>query len=69
MKIRENIYGPDERSSEFSFESIISENEAKIINLIFGMIGDYHIAQDLAQETFIKAFQAKQTFNGQSKHL
>jgi RNA polymerase sigma factor, sigma-70 family len=67
MKIRENIYGPDEINSEFSFESIISENEAKIINLIFGMIGDYHIAQDLAQETFLKAFVAKQTFNGQSK--
>ncbi len=67
MQIRENIYGPDEINSEFSFENLISENETKIINLIFGMTGDYHLAQDLAQETFLKAFKSKQSFNGQSK--
>ncbi len=67
MLIRENIYGPDDCENEFSFEQIIQENETKIINLIYGMSGDYHIAQDLAQETFLKAFQARQSFNGQSK--
>lgn len=67
MLIRENIYGPDALENEQSFEQLIKENEPKIINLIYGMTGDYHIAQDLAQETFIKAFQSRQSFNGQSK--
>lgn len=67
MHIRGNIYGPSDRENEYSFEQIIQENEAKIINLIYGMTGDYYIAQDLAQETFLKAFQARQSFNGQSK--
>lgn len=67
MYIRENIYGPDNYENELPFEQIIQENETKIINLIYGMTGDYHTAQDLAQETFLKAFQASQSFNGQSK--
>ncbi|MEL1133690.1 RNA polymerase sigma factor [Desulfitobacterium sp. THU1] len=67
MGIRENIYRLENLSDIYDFEDIISENEAKIINLIFGMTGDYHIAQDLTQETFLKAFQSRQSFHGQSK--
>lgn len=67
MLIRENIYAPDDISNEYIFEKFISENEPKITNLIFGMTGDYHTAQDLTQETFLKAFQSRQSFNGQSK--
>lgn len=67
MHIRENIYGPDVIENEYFLERIIKDNETKIINLIYGMTGDYHIAQDLTQETFLKAFQSRQTFNGQSK--
>lgn len=67
MHIRENIYGPDVIENEYFLERIIKDNETKIINLIYGMTGDYHIAQDLTQETFLKAFQSRQTFNGESK--
>ena len=67
MLIRENLYGPNDLENEASLETIIKDNEPKIINLIYGMTGDYHIAQDLAQETFIKAFRSRQSFNGQSK--
>ena len=67
MNIRENIYGADELENESSLEQIIKDNETKIINLIYGMTGDYHIAQDLTQETFLKAFQSRRSFNGQSK--
>lgn len=67
MHIRENIYGPDDLGNELSLEQIINENETKIINLIYGMTGNYHTAQDLTQETFLKAFQSRQSFNGQSK--
>ena len=65
MRIKENLYGP--LDNQPSFEQIISQNEKKILNLIYGMTGDYHLAEDLTQEAFLKAFQAKDTFHGKAK--
>ncbi len=67
MNIKENLYSADSFESELSFEQIISQNQKKIINLIYGMTGDYHLSHDLTQETFLKAFQARHSFNGKSK--
>ncbi|MFZ5642882.1 MAG: RNA polymerase sigma factor [Bacillota bacterium] len=67
MRIKDNLYGPDSQENNLSFEQLIAGNEGKILNLIYGMTGDYHLAQDLTQETFIKAFRSKSTFNGKSK--
>ncbi|AFM39443.1 RNA polymerase sigma factor, sigma-70 family [Desulfosporosinus acidiphilus SJ4] len=67
MQIKRNIYGPDSAENQDSFEELISKNEDKILNLIYGMTGDYHLAQDLTQESFLKAFLSKQSFNGQAK--
>ena len=67
MRIKENLYTADSFEGDLSFEEIISQNQGKIINLIYGMTGDYHVAQDLTQEAFLKAFQSKHTFSGKSK--
>lgn len=67
MHINKNLYGPDSFENMSSFEDLIAQNEKKILNLIYGMTGDYHLAQDLTQEAFVKAFQAKNNFNGKSK--
>ena len=67
MKIKENLYTADSSEGDLSFEEIISQNQEKIINLIYGMTGDYYLSQDLTQETFLKAFQSKHSFNGKSK--
>jgi len=67
MRLKENLFGPNVRENELSFEEIIKQNEGKILNLIYGMTGDYHLAQDLTQETFVKAFQSKHNFSGKSK--
>ncbi|HVJ47658.1 RNA polymerase sigma factor [Desulfitobacterium sp.] len=67
MPVQQNLYGVNFDESLESFEQIILENEAKITNLIYGMTGDYHLSQDLTQETFIKAFKARHGFNGRSK--
>lgn len=65
MRIKENLYvSADDKPS---FEELISQNEKKIFNVIYGMTGDYHLSEDLTQEAFIKAFQAKEGFNGQAK--
>ncbi|MHB8072907.1 RNA polymerase sigma factor [Desulfosporosinus fructosivorans] len=67
MKIKENLYTADSFEGDLSFEEIISQNQEKIINLIYGMTGDYYLSQDLTQETFLKAFQLRHSFNGKSK--
>lgn len=67
MSIQLNLYSPSSEENLESFEQIILENEEKITNLIYGMTGDFHLSQDLAQEAFIKAFKARQGFNGRSK--
>lgn len=67
MPIQRNLYSPSTEENLESFEQIILENEEKIKNLIYGMTGDFHLSQDLAQEAFIKAFKARHGFNGRSK--
>lgn len=67
MHIKENLYGPDSVENNPSFEQVIAQNEQKILNLIFSMTGDYHLAQDLTQDTLVKAFQSRHSFNGKSK--
>lgn len=67
MSIQSNLYSSSSEENLESFEQIILENEEKITNLIYGMTGDFHLSQDLAQEAFLKAFKARQGFNGRSK--
>jgi len=67
VKIKENLYTADSFEGDLSFEEIISQNQEKIVNLIYGMTGDYYLSQDLTQETFLKAFQSRHSFNGKSK--
>jgi len=67
MRIKENLYGPDSLENDLTFEQLIARHEEKILNLIYGMTGDYHLAQDLTQETFVKAFRSSNTFKGKSK--
>lgn len=67
MHLKENLYGADPSEDFPSFEQLIAENEQKILNLIYGMTGNYHLAQDLTQEAFIKAFRSIKTFNGKAK--
>lgn len=67
MRIQNNLYGANSVENGATFEQLIAENESKIQNVIYGMTGDFHLAQDLTQEAFIKAFKAKDTFQGQAK--
>ncbi|GAW27725.1 RNA polymerase sigma factor [Carboxydocella sp. ULO1] len=60
------VLQPHVRENDLSFEEVIAANEKKILNLLYGMTGDYHLAQDLAQETFLRAFKAFHTFAGKA---
>lgn len=63
-----NVYQAGLTDNAIPFEELVEKNQDKILNLIYGMLGDYHLAQDLTQEVFLKAFQALGKFNGESKY-
>jgi len=67
MRLKHNLYGPNHAENGATFEELIAQNESKIINLIYGMVGNLHTAQDLAQEAFLKAFKAFDSFEGKAK--
>ena len=50
-----------------SFDDLVKENKDMIFNLLFRLTGDYHLSEDLFQETFIKAYNGFGTFSQKSK--
>lgn len=50
-----------------AFEPLVEHHREKIFRYLATMTGDDALAQDLTQETFIKAWQNLSTFKGQAK--
>lgn len=55
-----------QKGNKKSFELLIIKYEKQIFNLIFRFTSDKETVQDLAQETFLKAFRAINNFKGKS---
>jgi len=49
--------------SQSAFEQIVSRYQRPVISLIARMTGDRALAEDLAQETFVKAFRSLAAFD------
>lgn len=49
-----------------AFESLVQTHAAGIYNLAFKFMGDHGAADDVVQETFVKAFNAIENFRGDS---
>ena len=49
--------------SQSAFEQIVRRYQRPIISLIYRMTGDRALAEDLAQETFVKAFRSLAAFD------
>jgi RNA polymerase sigma-70 factor (ECF subfamily) len=49
--------------SESAFEQIVRRYQRPIVSLIARMTGDWALAEDLAQETFVKAFRSLAAFD------
>ena len=49
-----------------AFNPIVSKYQQKIYNLIYRRVQDHEVAEDICQETFLKAWQALPSFRGQS---
>jgi RNA polymerase sigma-70 factor (ECF subfamily) len=52
------------RGDAAAFEQLVAEKTGDIYGLLFRLTGDTEEARDLAQETFLRAFQAIQKFRG-----
>jgi len=52
---------------ERAFESLIRRHEGRVFGLLLRMLGNREDAEDVAQETFIKAYQALHRFRGESQ--
>ncbi|MCX6350143.1 MAG: sigma-70 family RNA polymerase sigma factor [Candidatus Aureabacteria bacterium] len=48
------------------FRGVVEKYQERIRLLIYGIIFDRHLAEDLAQEAFIRAYQALARFKGES---
>jgi len=57
---------PSARLAEIEFEKLVKQNQAKIVRLAMGMLRDPDLAQDVAQETFVRAFRFYKTFRNDS---
>ena len=52
---------------EYAFEILVNRHQTSILNLIYRFIGDRTHAKDLAQEVFIRVWQAAKTYKPKAK--
>jgi len=50
-----------------AYRIFIERYEDKIFNLIYRYVGSYHSAQDIAQESFVKAFESLKSFRNDAR--
>jgi RNA polymerase sigma-70 factor, ECF subfamily len=50
------------RPADVEFEKLIKDNQARIVRLALGMLRDPDLAEDVAQETFVRAFRFYKSF-------
>lgn len=51
------------KGRETAYRELLSRYERPVFSLVFRMVRDRSLAEDLAQETFIRAFHALKSFN------
>ncbi len=50
-----------------SFDSIVKQNKDMVFNLLFRLTGDFHLAEDLFQEVFLRIYKTLSSFRGKSR--
>ena len=49
------------------YDELLKENKDRVFNLLFRLTGDHHTAEDLFQETFLRAYRGLGLYEGKSK--
>ena len=55
------------KGDDDAFEILVNRHQASVLNLIYRFIGDRTQAKDLAQEVFIRVWQAAKTYKPEAK--
>ncbi len=55
------------KGDDSAFEILVNRHQASVLNLIYRFIGDRTQAKDLAQEVFIRVWQAAKTYRPEAK--
>lgn len=50
-----------------AFRELVEKYNSQMINLIYRLTGDYHNAEDIAQDTFVSVFAGLKEFQGRAK--
>jgi RNA polymerase sigma-70 factor (ECF subfamily) len=50
-------------SDRDAFAAVVEEHQVAVYNLCYRMLGDPHLAEDAAQETFLRAFRSRGRFD------
>lgn len=50
-----------------AFEQFVKRYQSKILNICYGLLGDYHQAEETAQDVFVQIFQKALSFRYESK--
>jgi RNA polymerase sigma-70 factor, ECF subfamily len=55
------------RPDDEAFRLIFAQHHRFIFRFLYGMVGEHHLAEDLTQETFMRAYWSMNTLRGESK--
>src|SRR5947209_18392408 len=67
MNSTEELVARVRAGDEVAFRLIFDRYSRPLLGVIFDMVGDRHPADDLAQETFVRAFRGPATLRDESK--
>ena len=50
-----------------AFQTLVNRHKRMVFNLAYRLLGNYHVAEEAAQDTFVKAFHSLKSFRSDSQ--
>ncbi len=55
------------RGDKAALEGLLQRHQARVRSMAYRLLGDWHLAEDVAQETFVRLYRAACTYKPQAK--
>lgn len=55
------------RGDKAALEGLLRRHQARVLSMAYRLLGDWHLAEDVAQETFLRLHRAACTYRPQAK--